>query len=440
MYEHRHKVKWIYIIMLATVLLLISSFGMTAWVMPKQLTIIQGQEYIYQLYSLLPVKIIGDEKGLVKLKQKDSNLQSIFLNSSEPITMAAEERGSTSLQLKLFGVIPVRKMKVDVVTNKKLIACGNTVGVKLSLQGVLVIGVTEIKTKDGRRVTPSKDCGLKQGDLLLEVNHAKLDSISVLKKAVSSSGGGTLQLKYKRGDIYGIASLKPEIAEDDNQYHVGLWVRDSTAGIGTLTFYDAETKIFGALGHGITDIDTGALMPIEKGEIFESNILGIKKGKQGVPGELRGVMEGEKPQLGNIKVNNECGIYGTINDGSESKLNEKSYPIGLRNQIREGPAKILSNIDGKKVEEFDIEIQKVSKTTINGTKGMIIRIVDQRLLELTGGIVQGMSGSPIIQDNRLIGAVTHVLLNKPDTGYGIFIESMLRNLPNDWLKTVDQAG
>ena len=220
--------------------------------------------------------------------------------------------------------------------------------------------------------------------------------------------------------------MTPVKSSEDGKYHIGLWVRDSTAGIGTLTFYDADTGKFGALGHGITDIDTGTLMSVKSGEKLESDILGVKMSRSGVPGELKGVFS-EGRQLGTIESNTEVGIYGKLEKHAMQRMKGKMYPVGVRANIKEGPAVILSNIDGKKTEEYDIVIQKVSRQNLNGSKGMIIKITDERLLSTTGGIVQGMSGSPVIQDGKIVGAVTHVLVNDPTRGYGIFIETMLMN-------------
>jgi stage IV sporulation protein B len=219
-----------------------------------------------------------------------------------------------------------------------------------------------------------------------------------------------------------------------------LWVRDSTAGIGTLTFYEPETLNFGALGHGITDIDTGILMASSSGEILESSILGIKKGTQGSPGELKGVFIEDEKRLGIIKMNTESGIYGTLTENGEKKATKRLYPIGLRSEVQEGPAVILSNIDGNSVKEYDVEIERVSRQNVNGTKGMIIRITDESLLKATGGIVQGMSGSPIIQNGKLVGAVTHVLVNDPAKGYGIFIEAMVKNIAGNKTANLEKAG
>jgi len=194
------------------------------------------------------------------------------------------------------------------------------------------------------------------------------------------------------------------------------------------------------LGHGITDIDTGILMPILKGEILEAEILGIEAGKEGYPGELKGIFVENGNRLGDIKINSEYGIYGNLEESAVKRVTYKEYPIGLRSDIKEGYALILSNIDGRKVEEYEIFIQKVSRQSLTGSKGMIIKITDKRLLNRTGGIVQGMSGSPIIQNGKIIGAVTHVLVNDPTRGYGIFIDGMVKNIPGNKSENILQAG
>lgn len=409
-------------------------------VLPSQITLIEGQEYVYNFKSPFLVVVKADKQGILKLNDGDIKVSGSYLQLLNPISMKTQKRGSVNLRMKLFGLFPLKTMKVDIVPNKKVVACGNTVGVKLTIEGILVIGVSDVETPDGKKVFPTRESGIKPGDFITEINNVKLKSIDNLKEVIEKSKGANVKLKYKRGNTFDEAEIKPVISADDNLYHIGLWVRDSTAGIGTLTFYDPETKYFGALGHGITDIDTGTLMPIENGEILESNILGIKKGKQGVPGELKGVFLEDRNKLGVIKANSDCGIYGVLNIDAINRISSKVYPIGLRNQIKEGKATILANIDGKNVDEYEIEIQKVSRQNLSGTKGMVIKIVDKRLLDATGGIVQGMSGSPIIQDKKIIGAVTHVLLSRPDTGYGIFIESMLKNMPVQNQQPVEKAG
>jgi stage IV sporulation protein B len=222
-------------------------------------------------------------------------------------------------------------------------------------------------------------------------------------------------------------------------YRIGLWVRDNIAGVGTMTFYDPKTRIFGALGHGITDIDSGVLVDINTGKIIKSKIASIQKARKTVPGELVGIFYDNDDAYGVIEKNTNFGIYGKL---SKRRNISRSKPvsIGLNSQIKEGPAKILTTIEGSKVEEFDIEIQKVMKQRSSESKSMIIKIIDEELIEKTGGIVQGMSGSPIIQEGRLIGSVTHVLVNDPTRGFGISIEWMLKEADIKFESPLDRAS
>ncbi|MCX7747514.1 MAG: SpoIVB peptidase [Clostridia bacterium] len=405
------------------------SYIITFSVLPGNITLLEGEEYIYHFKSPLFVNITADKAGIIKLNNGDIKTSGSFVNLSNPISLKSQGHGSVKLNLRFLGLIPIKTLKVDIVPNKKVIACGNTVGVKLQVDGILVIGVSAVETESGKRILPAKESGIETGDLLMEANRTKLESVDDLINEISNSGGKAMRIKYKHGSSVKETEVKPEKSEDDEKYHIGLWVRDSTAGIGTLTFYDPDTKYFGALGHGITDIDTGTLMPVREGEILESNILSIKKGRQGNPGELKGIFTEGRSKLGSIVNNSEHGIYGQLEESALSKLPEMAYPIALRNTVKEGEAQILANIDGKTIEKYNVEIEKVSRQNSNSSKGMLIKIVDKRLLDTTGGIVQGMSGSPIIQNGKIIGAVTHVLINDPTRGYGIFIEKMIKNIP-----------
>lgn len=396
-------------------------------VIPGKLTMIEGEEYVYDFKSPFMINIEADKEGVISVNNGQIKSAGRYFTLSSPLSFKTEKNGSVNLKMRIFGLIPFKTVQVDVVPNKKIIACGNTVGVKLDLNGILVIGLSDVQTADGQRTLPAREVGIKTGDMLLEINKVQLKSIDDLISQIDKSNGQVMEIKYKRGNTYEEAKLKPVKAADDKKYHIGLWVRDSTAGIGTLTFYDPDTKSFGALGHGITDIDTGTLMPVETGEILQSNILGVKVGKPGSPGELKGCFV-EDNKLGIINKNCEHGVYGKLNGNAGNFLGGKLYPIALRSQVKEGAAAILANIDGKNVEQYTIDIQKVFKQSTKGTKGMIIKITDKRLLETTGGIVQGMSGSPIIQDEKIVGAVTHVLINDPTRGYGVFIEWMLQNI------------
>lgn len=416
------------------------SYIRTVSVMPGEITMLEGEEYVYDFKSPFLVSINADGDGVLTINNGKINRNNSFIKLSGPLALKTQRNGNVNLILRIFGFIPLKTMKVDIVPYRKVVACGNTVGVKLKMNGVLVIGISDVETLDGSSILPVRDCGIRAGDLLVEVNKTKLNNIEDLVDQIEKSHGEKIYLKYKRGSITNDVEVKAVKARDDNKYHIGLWVRDSTAGIGTLTFYDPETKLFGALGHGITDIDTGSLMPVETGEILESNILAIKKGKQGNPGELKGVFTEDKNILGIINLNCEYGIYGKLNNNMLDKFSSRQYTVATRNQIKEGPASILANIDGKKVDEYSIEVQKVSRQNQVGSKGMIIKITDKRLLDETGGIVQGMSGSPIIQNEKIIGAVTHVLVNDPTKGYGVFIENMLKNLNKNNEEQLPKAG
>lgn len=391
---------------------------------PGEMVLIEGEEYTYDIDSLFPISVSADTEGILRINGKSVETSNNRLTASKPVSFSSDKGGSVKLNLHFFGILPIKTVNVDIVSSKEVVACGNTIGVKLKLQGILVIGISDVDC-NGQKIIPVRSSGIKPGNVITRINDKAVGSIDELVNAISNSAGKPIKINYNNGNETAEARVLPVISSDDNEYHIGLWVRDSTAGIGTLTFCDMDTGRFGALGHGITDIDTGTLMSVKSGEIMESNILGVKMGKSGEPGELKGMFT-DGFSLGTILNNSNIGIYGKLHSGAMERIAGRVYPIGVRAEIKEGPASILSNIDGKKIEEYKILIQKVSRQNMNGSKGMIIKIADERLLSTTGGIVQGMSGSPIIQNGKIIGAVTHVLVNDPSRGYGIFIEAMLK--------------
>ncbi len=407
--------------------------------LPQEITLIEGQEHVYYFGSPFSVRMEIEKDGLLMVNQDYIPASGTVLNLSRPVSFRSDKNGSVKMHLKVFGLIPLRTVTVDIVNNKKVVPCGNTVGVKLELDGILIVGTTDIDAADGGRRFPAQEAGLRPGDMITRINGNPVNKIRQLIDLIESSRGRDMQIQYVRNGEVANTVIRAVRSVEDNRYHLGLWVRDNTAGIGTLTFYDPESNVFAALGHGITDIDTGTLMSVSTGEILESEILDIKKGRQGIPGELRGVFVENENKLGEITSNTQSGIYGRLYENSLARLPQKAYPIGVRSQVQTGKASILANVDGKKVEEFEILIEKINRQNTNGTKGMIIRIVDPKLLEMTGGIVQGMSGSPIIQNGVLVGAVTHVLVNDPTRGYGIFIEFMLKNIDKT-LAELDMAG
>ncbi len=424
-FKHRKKT---IVFLSVCFLVLFFSYIRIITAVPGKLTLLEGEEYIYDFKSPLLISIETDKEGVVKLSNDEKKKKSTYSKFISPISFKSVKKGCVNLKVRMFGFIPLKTVEINVVPNRIIAACGNTVGVKIKISGILVIGVSDVEDINGNRSTPAKQSGIKPGDVITSVNEVELGNIDDLIEQIEKSNGEEIKITYKHGDAFNSVEVKPVKSVDDKKYHLGLWVRDSTAGIGTLTFYDPETKCFGALGHGITDLDTGALMTVETGDILESNILAIKKGKQGNPGELKGVFVEDNNKLGQINNNCEFGIYGVLSNGAVERIPNRMYPIALKNQVREGPATILANIEGNNVVEYSIEIQKVSKQRLNSAKGMVIKVTDKKLLDLSGGIVQGMSGSPIIQNGRIIGAVTHVLVNDPTRGYGIFIEKMMQHL------------
>lgn len=303
---------------------------------------------------------------------------------------------------------------------------GIPIGIKLNTKGVLVVALCEVETTDGRVVTPAAEADIKVGDDIVKINGRDITNCDDVMADINSSDGNKITLLIERNGQDIDKAVTPVKSSKDSSYKIGLWIRDSTSGVGTLTFYDQNSHKFAALGHPITDVDTGTILSINSGEIVPSSIISIKKGQRGYPGELCGIFTDEENRLGRIKSNTKCGIYGEADNTILNKLKIKPMQVGLNNEVHTGKAKVLTTISGNKVKAYDIEIEKLLSKNEVGAKSMVIRITDKELIKKTGGIVQGMSGSPIVQDNKIVGAVTHVLINKPDTGYAIYIEWMLK--------------
>ncbi len=389
---------------------------------PSQMTVLAGEEYRIEIFSPFQLRLSAETAGIRVEKMENGGSNPLF---TMPYTLECTRNGDNKIQLSLFGIVPVKEIEVNAIPARELIVCGNTVGIKLHIRGIPVVGVSGVLTPDGREVVPVKNTGLEPGDFIIEANGREIEKISDLSKIVEESKEQEVKLKYIHENRILTATASPVQCVEDGKYRLGLWVRDSTAGIGTLTYVEEETGKFGALGHGITDIDTGIMMPVENGELLRSSVYGIRKGLEGNPGELQGDFLESPEVIGDIYWNTAFGVFGRIKNNALNDLKGRKFPVGTRSVIKEGPATILSNIHGDEVEEFSVEIQKVAVKNLSGPKSMVLKITDRRLLNETGGIIQGMSGSPIIQEGRLIGAVTHVLVNDPSRGYGIFIETML---------------
>ena len=308
---------------------------------------------------------------------------------------------------------------------KSVIPGGKSIGVTLCTDGVMVVNVAELEAADGSRQSPAAAAGIKPGDLIKSFNGHPVCGVDDLTDAVSDSGGAKSSITLSRDGKAVETLIYPVASHDDGNLKIGVWVKDAASGIGTLTFYDPETHVFAALGHGICDSETGRVIPSSGGNILSSTIVSVKKGKRGAPGELKGVFTENRSVLGKIAKNNGCGIFGKASD--DFSAGGEPVPIASKSKVRTGAAYILANVEGNRVESYKIEILRVMPQASPNPKGMVLKITDSALLEKTGGIVQGMSGCPIIQDGKLVGAVTHVFVNDPTRGYGIFAEWMLEN-------------
>ena len=329
--------------------------------------------------------------------------------------------GSGALMTEPPGKQAVPAAAVVRESARKVVPLGRAVGIKLFSDGVLVVGMSELETGQGS-VNPGRDSGLKTGDVITHVNGQEVDTVEQVQTILKEEGQHPLTLRASRsGTVVQLSAQAVETGQGN--YKLGVWLRDSMAGIGTMTFWDPDSNTFGALGHGINDVDTAQLMPMEAGTIMYATVSDVKRGQAGDPGELHGIFD-VKRDLGSLSSNTPCGIYGVLTDASDFPLHQQ-MEVARFEDVKLGKASILSNIAGDTVQEYDVEITKIYPTSPEETRNMMIKVTDPDLLSQTGGIVQGMSGSPICQNGKLVGAVTHVLINDPTKGYGIFIENML---------------
>lgn len=341
-------------------------------------------------------------------------------NLGNTVTLTAgDAAGEATVEYRLLGLIPVKTVSVTVEAERTLVPGGQSVGVALMTEGVIVVGSSDI----GSTPSPARLAGIRAGDRIVRVNDTDVTSADQLRALVSE--GGEALVEIARGDETLVVTVEPVLDVSDGAYRLGAWVRDSTAGIGTLSFYDPESGAFGALGHAITDVDTGIVLPVGYGGIYESSVVDINKGKSGEPGELLGSFFDAETQLGTVEKNTDYGIFGTMQGEVENPLYPEGVPVGTRADVHVGSAQLLTTLVDGQIRAYDCEIVKLTEQNTPATRSMVVKVTDEELLNATGGIVQGMSGSPILQDGRLVGAVTHVFINDPTQGYGIYIEWML---------------
>lgn len=367
----------------------------------------------------IPDQILVDHENSQEVTKL---LERPFVTFDDAITVSGKD--SYTLHCRLLGIIPFKDVKVKNTPAKDVYVSGNAVGIYMQTEGVLIIDTGEIRSESGKTEDPARDI-VKPGDYIVAFNQeavkCKQDLLDDLKDLDETS----VTLQVRRGEKTIPLSVTP-VKDESGTYKLGIWVRDDTQGIGTLTYVD-ENGGYGALGHGISDVDTGELLDISDGNLYTAQIIGIRKGEKGNPGELSGLIRYENRNiLGSITENSENGIFGTMQPNQLESLTLKKIPIGYKQDLKTGPASILCCTDGE-VKEYAAEITKIDMNHEDSNKSFVIQVTDKELLEKTGGIVQGMSGSPVIQNGKLFGAVTHVFVQDSTGGYGIFIENMMEN-------------
>lgn len=380
--------------------------------LPDALTLTSGQKFVVQT-------------GLPMLAASDGGAVSVLASQDERVTISAEAGGQTSVTFSLLGLIPVHETRVNVVEERTLIPGGQAVGVALKTRGVLVVS------------DAAKGRALRAGDVILSADGKNVESTKALSEQVGTAQTDTVRLEVLRGGQTITVDAQAEPDPSDGRRKLGVWVRDSTAGVGTLTYIDPANQAYGALGHAIVDADTGRLLAAREGAILHASIVGVTKGQSGKAGELKGNFLKAGEQIGSLMENCEYGIYGVLDDMPENLLYPQGLRAGARSAVHTGTASIIATVDADGPQEYGVEIVRCFAQSEPSQKGMILRVTDERLLEKTGGIVQGMSGSPILQDGRIIGAVTHVYLSDATQGYGMYIEWMLEK--SDAMDALEQA-
>lgn len=375
---------------------------------PQTIEIFQGEEI--NIPILWGVKISNETKTIE--------------TSSTLYSSTFDEIGEEKLEVSLFDKIRLKTINVNVIEDVDVIPVGAIVGIKLYTNGVMVVGMSSIEGEDGNIYKPYQELEIQEGDFITHINGIEITSTNKLIEEINNSSGQEIELTFNHKEETKTVNIRP-VKNKDKKYKLGLWVRDSAAGVGTVTFYNDDTKCFAALGHAITDIDTGEILSTSSGEIDTSRILSIVKGQKDEPGRIEGTINSKTP-IGNIYNNTKFGIFGVIKNAENIQLDfNKKMKVASRNEIKLGEATCLSGIDGE-IKEYKLEITKIYPNNNYDNKSMFINITDENLLEKTGGIVQGMSGTPIIQNGKFVGAITHVLVNNPTVGYAVFGDLMLK--------------
>ena len=381
--------------------------------------------YIYVAnISLIP-------KEIVLLEGEELNLKKMFgIQTVETAKTSNNNYNVSNLEVNMFGSIPLKDVKVTVIDDIEVVPIGKIIGLKLYTNGVLVVGMSEIEDCNNNLIKPYQNTDIKEGDTILKINENEIQDIDVLKEVVNKSEGENLKLTILRDGSILTSNITP-VKTDDKEYKLGLWVKDAATGVGTMTYYEPNSKSFAVLGHGITDSDTNNLINIESGELVTSKVISIKKGEIENPGEIKGTILNQQT-IGRVSKNTQFGIYGTLDNLTSLNIDtSKKMKVALRDKIKIGEAKIICSLDNSnKTKEYSIEIEKIYYDNDYNNKSMLIRVTDPELIDKTGGIIRGLSGAPIIQNGKFIGAVTNVLVSNPEIGYAIFGDLMVKEMTN----------
>lgn len=389
---------------------------------PKHLNVVVGEEEEFYFPLPFDLTLMSESEEVALGNESGIPSREIKLRIEEPFSLKATAQGSYKLGLKLFGSIPLKEIELNVADTQYAIPCGVPVGIYLKSSGVMVIGTGRLTLADGQELEPAYGI-LQSGDYIEAINGKPLHTKEELMDQLNHNGSNETLLQVRRNGEALEVRMNP-VRTEDGSYKLGAWVRDDTQGIGTLTYLDANGQ-FGALGHGISDSDTGRVVEIEEGALYDTEIMAIERGSAGSPGVMAGVIYyGPGSRLGVVRKNTETGVFGFAGERLQEMLAGEAIEVGYRQNVRKGQAWLRSSVSGE-VKDYVIEIQRVDYNPVHQNKGLVIQVVDEELLKLTGGIVQGMSGSPIIQDGKLVGAVTHVFIQDATKGYGIFVENMI---------------
>ena len=367
-------------------------------------------------------------KQIVLLDGENYKIRTLFGIEAIQTSAVVSENGNTSqVNLNMFGNT-VKQINVTRLENVEVIPVGKIIGLKLYTNGVLIVGMSEIENVNHQKERPYENLNIQEGDTILKVNDLEIQTIENLQKEINKSDGKNIDLTILKEDgTIETSNIKP-VKVSNTEYKLGLWVKDAATGVGTLTYYEPNSKSFAALGHGITDSDTDKLINIDSGNIVTSKVVSIQKGEQGKPGEIRGSIINQ-PTIGKVYKNTEFGIYGELTNLSNIKIDySNKLEVALRDEIQEGNAKVLCSLDGNETKEYDIKIEKIYRDNNENNKSMLIEVTDKDLINKTGGIIRGLSGAPIIQNGKFIGAITNVLVNSPTKGYAIFGDIMIKNM------------